>query len=502
MKVTQPIILSASFMRVLREESTKSRLIELLYRTLCNINVGRASSVTGRWHIRPSRILSDQMIGTHFTFREKKGLISYMPAGKEQAINDDCTWAIKGRQATSPGKWLRSMFSDRAIERLKIADHEFAHLSTAIKHLELADELTILEVPFEQAYRKANYPEEIHSCMWDKPVGSFYRLFDAKAVVCRDGTGAFRARAVVWHNVRHATGTIVLMDRIYSAKPEIETAMKEFAAHNGWCFKARQGSGCSDGYISPEGPIGSTASVRSLCGDIEEDYYPYLDTFQYGDCDNLSTRQCDHYTYASTDGGREDATEDDHEGEVQDVDGEWIGEDDAYNVDGDYYHRDDSRIVWCKDEEYHLRSECCKVDGDWYPENSDDIVYSDPQGEYLLAEDATYVEGEYYSSDSDDIVYSEDVGDHIPTADAVEIDGNWYRTTSNKVCTTENGDAALKEDCVQLEDGTWLLEEDAYERDDGTWIRIGDRTEERKWDEGQLPLGVVVDEVVVDGRVS
>jgi hypothetical protein len=491
MKRQQPVILSRSFLKLLSERSTESRVIRILYRSILRLSNGKigyakqrdahypedhcyayALQETGITARPGSRIINSTLIGDHFTFREKRGMISYMPRGKEQEFLDDGTWALKGRQATSPGKWMRSMFSEAAIKKLKIKDNEFADLATAVKLEELSASLSFREVSFEEAYDPNNYKAAPDSCMWGNDVGPFYRKFGAVAVVCVDGNDQFRARAVVWYNVKDQTNseTITLMDRIYFDSPEVLSAMCAYAASQGWCRKLNQGRG--DNYIvSPDGSnesLNMRVKVESPAGSASVEFYPYLDTFQSGDYNSISNYDDGEYKYTQTGGEREE--EDEHDGEIEDRDGNWWPEDEVVEIGRYYYHYEDRRVCYCHDDEYRLRENCVRVDGDWYAEDADEIVYSDPESRYILMEDAAHVGGSYYSSDSDKIVWSESEGESILRADAVEIRDQWYP----------------KDDCVEI-DGEWHLEKDCVEDNDGNWIVVRKRVPDHP-DQIKLPL--------------
>jgi hypothetical protein len=488
MKNTKEVILSNSFWTLLKEQSEGSRVIKILYKSLRRLKMGRISSVRtkcncgqpacdsftwaeGRQVWPGSRIINSALIGDYFTFREAKGMISYMPKGKEQEFNEDGTWKKKNRVARKPGAWMKDMISEAAIKRLGIKDNEFADLATAVKLEELSASLTFREVSFEDAYNSDNYRKAPDSCMWGNRVGPFYRAFGAKCVVCVDGNDQFRARAVVWHDVKDRTNNcdITLMDRIYYDAPEVLAAMCAYAASQGWYRKVNQSRGDND-FVSPDGAEQSLRlQVKSPGGHVEESFYPYLDTFQNGDYNSVNNFGDGEYSYTSTGGDR--GEEDSHDGEAEDTDGNWWPEDEVYCVDGDYYHQDDRRICYCEDGEFRMRSECRRVDGSWYPE--DEVVYSEPEGCDILMEDSVEIDGEYYSGDSDKIVWCRELGEHRLRSEAVEIKEKWYP----------------KDECVEI-DGEWHLKDDCEEDNEGNWSvfrsHVGDTT-----GQVELPIGEV-----------
>lgn len=466
----------------LREESRVMNLLYREYRMLRNkeryipTHYTPGGFVIESGHYKEmshhTRIISDKLVGDYFTFREKKGLISYCPRNREQKINDDGSWALEGRQALAPGKWLRSMFTEAAIKKLKIKDHEFAALTTALKLDEVANELRFEFVSFEEAYNTNNYANYPDSCMWGKPVGEFYRLFGAKALVCINGNNKYRARAVVWPDVimSGSTEKITFMDRIYYDAPEVESAMKAYAREQGIYHKVYQSRSDKTELVAPNGDHISAYLTVVASRTIDVEYYPYLDTLSFGDDVSLSNESMGEYGYCNTDGSRAGGED---ENTVTDVDGNRIDADAAQYVCGDYYASDDDRIVYsdyqgeyilsdhaeevegdyylrhCReivcahDGEYILRDSAVMVGSEWYHIDSDEIV-CDYRGEYILREDAVEIDGEYYDKDSSRIVYSDSEGEHLLKCDAVEIDDEWYPKNSDEITTNEDGDYVLK----------------------------------------------------------
>jgi len=415
-------------------DSLYSMLVKNVSTNLCSkvISIG-----IHRARDKGTRLLADKLIGDYFTFREKEGMISYTPTGRETKINADGTWSRDGRQSISPGKWARSMIHPRVARLLKIKDHDYAAIATAVKLAELSSRLTYKLVPVQLAYESARFDtSRIESCMWDCDVGEFYELFGAKAIVCVDGHEKWRGRAIVWDGVRiernESAGPITFMDRIYADSPEITDGMKHYAASQGWWVKRCQSRG-STGYIDPDGErIDVTLKVRSVNGSVDGcDFYPYLDTFQYGHGDTLYSNGGGQieYLYTCTGGEREEV--DNHEGQVEDVHGNWIREDDAVSVGDDTYHVDDRAICYSEDSEcYLLREDCVRIDGEWYRTDSDTIVYVESTGDYHLAEDCVYVERTNQYHLADDCASVDGVYQLLD--DCVRVDGKWVLKSSDE----------------------------------------------------------------------
>jgi hypothetical protein len=316
--------------------------------------------------MRRSLLLSETMMGTHFSFRENDGMISYMPAGREQTFGESGKWERKGRQSIKPAKWLKSMLSPKLLKRFK--DSDFATFSEKFRAAELAGKVSFEFVAFRDGYNSANYqggssdndPANIHSCMWNADVAPFYTCFPARLLVAKNALGKFCGRAVVW---TLATGE-TFMDRVYANSPEVTELFLEHAKENSWMRKTRQSTGTSRQVTMSDGTeIVKSMDVKAGCRP-ECDFWPYMDTFF--SMNESETRLSNSETEAgyllnSTGGEREEVNN--HEGEVEDIDGEWISQDDAYFVEGSYYSNDDERICYCeRSEEYILTCDSYTVE--------------------------------------------------------------------------------------------------------------------------------------------
>jgi hypothetical protein len=95
-----------------------------------------------------------------------------------------------------------------------------------------------------------------------------------------------------------------------------------------------------------------------------------------------------------------------HEAEAVEIDNEtyWRNDDDIVEVGGDYYNRHDGDV--CYVEMYD----------EWYL--SDDCV-EDTDGEYILREEAFEVEGEYYHQDNVEEVTAYIINGQLVNADDV-----------------------------------------------------------------------------------
>ncbi len=321
--------------------------------------------------------------GNYIAFRETAGMISYMPRGREQQYGDRGRWLRAGRQDMKPGRWAAHTLHPRLMER--ITADELNDFVTRFKCEEQKGMLRMeVTTDVQKAYTRHHFSNRsaIDSCMWDDPVGEFYEYAGAKAVICWDGENKARGRAIFWPQVKvvsssgdkhvKAGDTFSLMDRIYADSPEVVLWMKEWAIKNGHAHKYEQNADSNTDLVVPDPNkpgdgvyVSRSLKVQPADRDAMVDvaYKPYVDTMCYrSECDNLFNYCRNHVTYHNTDGTAM-GEEDDHEGQVLTIDGDWIDEGDARNVNGDYYETSDSRICFCeRGRDYILRSEAYEID--------------------------------------------------------------------------------------------------------------------------------------------
>lgn len=322
-----------------------------------------------RAQTRIRRFKNPSPCGDFFSFREKAGLISYCPKGRQQQITDDGKWERAGRQEIKPARWAKSILSPRVI-RLLGGDKALNEFASKFSAMESGADFSVKIVDcaestsWNDVYRSSQYDgcggssNLAGSCMRDKPVGEFYSCFDCSPVQL-SRSGKLVGRAILWHNVHLPDGnTISLLDRVYATTPSAEVAFLSWARANNYHHKEAQGMSV----YSAVSPAGTSISLYKSCvkGDWSEaDFLPYMDTFFNGDSDKSKLRcnyeYSDGYTLHETDGTAEGGP-DDHEGEVRTEDGDWIDEDEAVHIDGyGYVHQDDDNIAFCDGcGEYHL----------------------------------------------------------------------------------------------------------------------------------------------------
>lgn len=331
------------------------------------------------------------------TFREKHGMISYLPTGKIQAYSDDGKWLRAGRQEVKPAKFLKEFIHPRFLKIFK--DHEIAEFATKFKAFEESQMLEFKIVDVATAYNPANFAgQTFGSCMMEKPVAAFYSRFDVKAVMAckKDGTGV--GRALLWNSVHFGpVATHSFLDRIYSKNVETKELFIQWAKENGHYLKAEQNNSNFE-FLDADGNIvsnGSDAFIKPIDGGSLAgiEYYPYMDTFCSADDDYslIAGEGGGRFELRNTDGTRDDS---DHENlPVEETGENFLGSFVTANitfVDGT------SLYVTTFDGTSHLLSDCEYVAGLWYRRDSDLIVSSEYEGRFILRAEATHIEDMNY----------------------------------------------------------------------------------------------------------
>lgn len=418
-----------------------------------------------------SLLLSTSEIN-YLTFRND-GTISYLPEGKELKYNDSGEWARDGRQNGKAAKVIRKLLSGRALKWFKDSDFECftnsykANFSADGYKFELLDNTSIPAIYDEDV---AEGDGSINgSCMkGESGYMDIYRNCDKlKILILRNKDGELCGRALIWY----ISEGITLMDRIYTTQDFMFDNFLNYAKTNKFWYKENYKTYQNKtSFINLEGD--AVCRNFTISTDTDFDYYPYIDTFSYGDDGTLSNSG-GIYTYNNTDGTR-DGGEDDHNGQVFDeINDCYIDEDDAVYIDAgqrcyrdrychidncvsvndEWYYEDDNSIVQVNGEYYTTDSdEICEIDGDYH--KMDDCVYSEKDSCYYLCEDC---------------VYSEEDGD-ILESESVEIDGDYYHEDNESIIKID-GDYYLKssDDVCKIEDEYYLIDSDEVCEIDGDY---------------------------------
>jgi hypothetical protein len=395
------LIFSESFIDFLRKISDESKIARLI------LSCRRARN-DGFHYLYNAALKMDEV--NYITYRDN-GLMSYMPADRQQEYNDDSTWKRDGRQEGKPARVMRRIFTKNALKCLKDSDFEIfnnkykSQYSTADFLFEVRP---ASDIPDVYCMRLMDGGSSLNgSCMnGDREYLSLYKECSALEIVTlKTEAGLLAGRCLLW-TLEYEGETIKLADRFYVAEDHLYDAFLTYIETNKWWRKKYYKTYNDKAqFIMPNGEnIIHKFTVQTA---TDFSYYPYIDTFSFGGEGFLTNDDDGQYTYTQTDGTREGGSIYD---EIAD---EWISEEDAVQIErGQRKHEwthmnntvDINGDTWWKDDD-----EIRLINDEWY--HQDDVVYCDVDGEEYLLEDC---------------VYSEHHGTHILISDAYKVAGDYY----------------------------------------------------------------------------
>lgn len=386
-----------------------------------------------------ARYLNPDRKFDYITFREKKGLISFQPAGREQKYNDEGKWARDGRQEIKPAKFAKEFLHPRLIAKFK--DHEIAAFATRFKAFEESRMIDFEVVEIEEAYNSSKYESDIGSCMADKNVAPFYHSFGTKAVVAKRKNGKLCGRALLWTNVeiKDEPEPQTFMDRIYTANLEVAELFLQWVKDKKYWYKDGQNNQSWKTYINPQGKkVDTTLVVRTIDGKTVDglEFYPYLDTLFYGDDNYSITNTPIHVSsedesvgsfasYRQTSGARR---VDISYSYVTDYQGNRLCESDAVRMnDGQYYSRDSDLIVLAYNEhglaDNRFHADCFMgSNGCYYTLTCKGVThFQDHKGDWCHENDIVSVDDIKYYRYGDEVVHCAKLDCYILKENAVAV---------------------------------------------------------------------------------
>lgn len=386
-------IISESFLSYLENRSTK--MARYLYKCFTNPN---------------TNLLTDAEIN-YLTFRAD-GTISFLPKGSEHHITDEGLWSRTNRQTGKPSKIIKKIMKPKLLNLFSNKDFEAFHNNYKASgnseyEFILKDNTEIPDV-YDGQYCAAGTLGD--SCM--RNCGEYLRIYEncnklkILTLISKE-SGIIHGRALVWD-----VGEFIFMDRVYTSHDFMYDLFLQYAEDEGWWRKQDYKSYTNKTtLVTPEGEIVYKEMVINTPTDFE--FYPYIDTFSYGEDGYLSNIDNNCYTYNYTDGSRDepDSLEgktycecDDAYLDDDDVicinagyrEGQFCHIDDSVYMGGCYFYKDDPRIVWINDVAYDIEGS--------------DLVYSDNLDKYILIDEAVFVENkdDYYPVNIAVYVESED----------------------------------------------------------------------------------------------
>ena len=325
----------------------------------------------------------------------------------------------------------------------------------------------------------ADYPVNLGSCMSGNPA-SWFELYDDlynsgklkilvvwKSVTCERVAGNHVARALVWCD---SQGTPKWIDRLYarqrhgSIDPNIVDLVYD------WCVANNITKTVSykNTALLSKGLDKTSLRIKPDY-DIENyDHLPYVDSLCYWCSDGyLRDSNAGHRvvrTLDQTDGSSNDENEDN----VEDIDGEWINEEDARDyVDGGYIHCDNAEMlssVYYNEWVYERHGETTEDYDNQTIRDCDRQLCRD--GEYCHDSVAIYLDYcREYAHPSMEVVetchghdaWIDDVtclhdGSYCLTENAVEISGGRWAWDQDPNLVMIDGDYFLQDECEETDE--------------------------------------------------
>jgi len=386
------------------------------------------------------RIITNEEIN-YITFRGD-GSISFLPFNKPHKINEDTEcWLRDGRQSGKPGKIIRKLFTKRIQKYLKEEDFEcFSNLYKA-NYNDKGYQFKILsnnEIPNVYDMELSAGEGSLNgSCMNnDSSYLDIYKYCDSVSIlILKNEEDLLCGRALIWK-----IDDITLMDRIYVTQDFMYDKFLNYSKENNyWRKKDYKSYDNKTIFINSKGEqVIKHFTIKTDCSHSE---YPYIDTFSYGDDVSLYNFEEGNYTYNNTNGSRDEKREE-HEGEVyDDINEEWIDEDDAIYINAGQR---------CFKDRYCDKKYCVVIGDDVYYEHDDNIVEVDDNWYFIYSGEIVEVNDTWYTIHSDEICC---------------IDNEYYLIDSDEICYVEEKDSHyLIEDCVYIkEEDNYILKENAVE---------------------------------------
>ena len=359
--------------------------------------------------------------------------LTFCPAKKEQAFNEDGTWKRECRQEGRPAKIARALLNAVALARLDDKDFEiFANKmkATEISRLgsfQIVEGEEIKKWYYEDTY-ESNQSSLNESCMRYDYAQKFFGIYvrnpdQVKMLIFVNSSNRLLGRAILWYHANE-----IFMDRIYGNDSTVE-AFREYAEDHGYYW--RKYNNRADEYYFVKDNETHTFKISVKLDHIDFEYYPYMDTFKFlslskSTISNNSDVVYD-YELTSTDGNN-------HNG--------------MPHVDDDDDDEEDS------EPSYVL----CSI-----------------TGQEMLEDDACYVRGRGWVSprlavrtsfDRTWILRTDSVVTHLDNytchiSSTEEVEGNRYWVDSEHIVRLENGTFALADKCRKLYNGTHVLKDEA-----------------------------------------
>lgn len=285
---------------------------------------GRIAKVLRNLHNRqyPAHQLMFTTNMINYLHFRSDGTISYLPAGRPHCSTPTGRWSSKGRVSGKPGKVIKKLFTPKALQFFNDADFEYfcnlckSNFCNSLKFYLQPNHF----IPDMYNRRRAEGSGTLNSsCMNNK--GHYMEMYtncsQLRILVLVNKHGELCGRALVW-KIGHET----IMDRIYVAQDFMYECFINYAVRRKWLYKVEYKT-YSDKTLFVL-PSGDTAPrYFKIKTKTDFDYYPYIDTFSYGDNGSINNFGEGDYTYDCACGERKyipDGDDDDNDGDYNDED--------------------------------------------------------------------------------------------------------------------------------------------------------------------------------------
>lgn len=223
---------------------------------------------------------------------------------------------------------------------------------------------------------------------------------NCRLLILKDGE-KIKGRALVWKlKYLKINGTeyndLYFLDRQYTNDDSDAYTFKEYAKEKGWVIKARNSHSNLESVIYKY----IEYSYSEMCVEspnIKLDRFPYVDTFRL-----YSPNKYELYNIDTEETGTEDYIGyynlDDTSGGYSEINN------DLYS---NYYECtiDEESAVWSDYHDSYLNKyDSIRVNGDWFPDDSDAIQYCDYKDTYFMSDDCKYSEYDERCYLSDDVI--------------------------------------------------------------------------------------------------
>jgi hypothetical protein len=382
---------------------------------------------------------------------DENNMISYLTDDRRQRLLEEGEhlWSSDKRFKIRASRIIRKIFKDSHVEEFyKDSDIErFNNLYVSNRGAKDYEFIVVSGSSICTNYDGEYYSEGSgslqSSCMRNNP--EFMRLYadnpeSVEMLVMKDSDGNVSGRALLWKeakctktfndSVLEVGAKYKVMDRIYYTKDSQIESFKDWAKENGYLVKDRQSYDYYTTFNTPQGEYVEAYFEISM-PEIDQRYYPYIDTFFYVDSGNclLHNNEGEHYDF-----------------EARATDGTPNGVR-CYHT-GDYIDRDDAIYIESLDDYVHQDHAVC-IGDTWYYSEDDDIAWSDVYSDYLYTPDCTRdYNGEWVIDEDARELYN---GESAYYEECVKLhDGTYALETDEDIVTTYSGERALIEDTVGM----------------------------------------------------